>query len=84
MSPEVRKIYKIILGNNGFGIHNKSFYLNTFILPDGDTIFRWSPSSTGLPPAYEAIYLKKIIDKEQLYKEYPATDWDRFINEKEK
>lgn len=43
----------------------------TTIFPDGDVVFRYDFSSTGLPPNWKVIYLSKSISKEELKKEYP-------------
>ena len=71
MDKNVKQIYKIILGNNGFGIHNKCSPLKIDTFPDGDVIFRYDSSSTGLPPSWEMLILPKSISKKELEKKYP-------------
>jgi hypothetical protein len=71
MDESVKEIYKIILGNNGFGVHNKSSPLETLTFSNGDVVFRYDYSSTGLPPNWKMICLKKTISREELEKEYP-------------
>lgn len=71
MDKKVKEIYKIILGNNGFGIYNKCSPLGTTTVFDGDVIFRYDCSSTGLPPNWKIIYLTKSVSKEELEKRYP-------------
>ncbi|MHA2280179.1 MAG: hypothetical protein ACXAC5_04815 [Promethearchaeota archaeon] len=71
MDKNVKQIYKIILGNNGFGIHNKSSPLETVMFPNGDVAFRYDVSSTGLPPNWEVLILSKNVSREKLEKEYP-------------
>ena len=59
MSKELKKVYKVILGNNGFGIYNKCYPLVSNILASGIVEIIWDESSTGAPgsiPQYK--YLK--------------------------
>jgi len=76
MDNNIKEIYKVVLGNNGYGAHNKSSPIDTVMFPDGDIIFRYDCGSTGLPPNWVTLYLRKIISKEDLKKRYPARDPD--------